>query len=113
MAQPGDEAAPAGPKKSGLFLGLTRRQTRSYDARPSRGRLATLVKTTRERRSKPMNVSSESLDAVAIEGGVIRDGYAAVYSQLQHAVQRLVQVALENARHGSETGPLVLRPAGG
>ena len=58
-----------------------------------------------------MNFSSESREVASIEGGVVRDSYAAVYSQLQHTVQRLVQVALENARAGSEPGPLVLRPA--
>src|SRR5215831_15869363 len=35
----------------------------------------TLVKTTQERRSKPMNFSSESREVASIEGGVVRDSY--------------------------------------
>jgi len=56
-----------------------------------------------------MNVSTESREALAVDGGVVRgESYAAVYDQLQHTVRRLVQVALENARRGTEGEPLVL-----
>jgi LuxR family maltose regulon positive regulatory protein len=53
-----------------------------------------------------MNVSTESVEAHAIEGAVARETYAAVYDQLQHTVQRLVQAALESARRGAPPPPL-------
>ena len=58
-----------------------------------------------------MNFSSESGQAVTVEGGVVREAHAAVYDQLQHTVQRLVQAALDNARRGAAADPLALLSA--
>lgn len=55
-----------------------------------------------------MNFSTESIEAAAVERGVVHETYAAVYDQLQHTVQRLVQVAVENARRGAAADPLAL-----
>jgi len=46
-----------------------------------------------------MNFSIERVQA-RIEGGVPREPYAAVVDQLQQTVLRLVQAAIDNARHG-------------
>jgi len=59
-----------------------------------------------------MNLSSESGQAAVVDGGAVRETYGAVYDQLQHTVQRLVQAALDNARRGTAAGPLALLSAG-
>ena len=59
-----------------------------------------------------MNVASESAETAAVEGGIARETYAAVYNQLQHTVLGLVQAALDHARRSAAAGP-ALPPSNG
>jgi LuxR family maltose regulon positive regulatory protein len=47
-----------------------------------------------------MNLTTDSFEAAAIEGGVVHGTHAAIYDQLQRTVLRLVQQALDHARRG-------------